>query len=112
MTEAVTFVIEATYTDVAATATCNAYKELASYTVKVNNQETSSYEMDNGAATKVIKKDNDGHAGDVTHEIKNVQGQSLPSTGSIGTTIFYVVGAILILGAGILLVTRRRMSAN
>ena len=111
MTEAVTFVIEATYTDVAATATCNAYKELASYTVKVNNQEISSYEMDNGAATKVIKKDNDGHAGDVTHEIKNVQGQSLPSTGGIGTTIFYVVGAILVIGAGVVLITKRRMEA-
>ena len=112
MTEPVTFVISASYTDVAATETCNAYKELESYTVTVDGNEVSSYEMDNGAATKVIKKDNEGHAGDVTHEIKNVQGQSLPSTGGIGTTIFYIVGAILVIGAGILLVTRRRMKAQ
>ena len=112
MTEPVTFVISASYTDVAATETCNAYKELESYTVTVDGNEVSSYEMDNGAATKVIKKDNEGHAGDVTHEIKNVQGQSLPSTGGIGTTIFYIVGAILVIGAGILLVTRRRMKVQ
>ena len=44
--------------------------------------------------------------------ITNKQGTELPSTGGIGTTIFYVIGAILVLGAGILLVTRRRMNAN
>ena len=44
--------------------------------------------------------------------IQNQSGSVLPSTGGIGTTIFYVIGAILVLGAGILLVTRRRMNAN
>ena len=44
--------------------------------------------------------------------VVNEQGSILPSTGGIGTTIFYIVGAILVIGAGILLVTRRRMSAN
>ena len=44
--------------------------------------------------------------------IKNMKGTELPSTGGIGTTIFYIIGAILVLGAGILLVTRRRMNAN
>ena len=48
-----------------------------------------------------------------THiDVTNNQGSVLPSTGGIGTTIFYVIGAILVLGAGILLVTRRRMNAN
>ncbi|MEE1110286.1 MAG: LPXTG cell wall anchor domain-containing protein, partial [Lachnospiraceae bacterium] len=42
----------------------------------------------------------------------NQKGTELPSTGGIGTTIFYVIGAILVLGAGILLVTRRRMSVQ
>ena len=37
---------------------------------------------------------------------------SLPSTGGIGTTIFYVVGGILVAAAGILLVTKRRMKAR
>ncbi len=44
-------------------------------------------------------------------EIENNAGTELPSTGGIGTTIFYVVGAILVLGAGVVLITRRRMDA-
>ena len=48
----------------------------------------------------------------VTEPVLNQSGTELPSTGGIGTTIFYVIGAILVLGAGILLVTRRRMNAN
>ena len=44
--------------------------------------------------------------------VQNLSGTELPSTGGIGTTLFYVIGAILVLGAGILLVTRRRMNAN
>ena len=47
----------------------------------------------------------------VNGEVENNSGSVLPSTGGIGTTIFYVVGAILVIGAGIVLVTRRRMDA-
>jgi fimbrial isopeptide formation D2 family protein/LPXTG-motif cell wall-anchored protein len=44
--------------------------------------------------------------------IVNESGAVLPSTGGIGTTIFYIVGAILVIGAGVVLVTRRRMNAQ
>ena len=44
--------------------------------------------------------------------IENKTGAELPSTGGIGTTIFYVLGALLVVGAGVLLVTRRRMKTN
>lgn len=43
--------------------------------------------------------------------VTNNSGAELPSTGGIGTTIFYIIGAILVIGAGVVLVTRRRMSA-
>ncbi len=43
--------------------------------------------------------------------IENTKGGALPSTGGIGTTIFYVLGSILVIGAGVLLVTKRRMDA-
>lgn len=43
--------------------------------------------------------------------IENRSGTELPSTGGMGTTLFYVVGTILVLGAGVLLVSRRKMSA-
>lgn len=47
-----------------------------------------------------------------TAQVINQSGTELPSTGGIGTTLFYIVGAILVIGAGILLVTRRRMNSN
>ena len=42
--------------------------------------------------------------------VANNSGSVLPSTGGIGTTIFYVVGGVLVLAAIILLVTKKRMS--
>ena len=47
-----------------------------------------------------------------TADVINNSGSVLPSTGGIGTTIFYIVGAILVIGAGVVLVTRRRMNAQ
>jgi len=47
-----------------------------------------------------------------TAEVINLSGSELPSTGGIGTTMFYVIGAILVIGAGVVLVTRRRMSVK
>ena len=60
-----------------------------------------------------IKESSDGDKIATVHfEIENHKGTNLPSTGGIGTTMFYIIGAILVIGAGIVLVTRRRMSAN
>ena len=47
----------------------------------------------------------------VTAEVANNTGTLLPSTGGMGTTIFYVLGSILAVGAIVLLVTKKRMSA-
>ena len=41
--------------------------------------------------------------------IENNKGATLPETGGMGTTVFYVLGGILAVGAGVLLVARRRM---
>lgn len=46
----------------------------------------------------------------VTAEVPNNTGTTLPSTGGMGTTVFYVLGAVLVLGAVVLLVTKKRMS--
>ena len=45
----------------------------------------------------------------VQTEIANNKGSVLPSTGGIGTTIFYVIGAILVVGATVVLVSKKRM---
>ena len=39
-------------------------------------------------------------------------GIELPNTGGIGTTVFYVLGGVLLVGALILLVTKKRMNKN
>ena len=81
---------------------------LKDYTVTIDGHATK-YEFNNEGETitdPVIK--------DITTDedrIKNTKGVELPSTGGIGTTIFYVVGAILVIGAGVVLITRRRMDA-
>lgn len=63
---------------------------------------------------------NDGSAVNVTGEdlangkvafnVTNNQGAQLPSTGGTGTTIFYVIGGVLVVAAIVLLVTRKRMN--
>ncbi len=40
--------------------------------------------------------------------IRNNQGAVLPSTGGIGTTIFYILGGLLVIGAAVILVARRK----
>lgn len=45
----------------------------------------------------------------VIAEVNNQSGTELPSTGGIGTTIFYVAGSVLAVGAVVLLVTKKRM---
>lgn len=42
--------------------------------------------------------------------VVNMTGSELPSTGGIGTTIFYVVGGLLVVGAAIVLISKKRMS--
>ncbi len=41
--------------------------------------------------------------------VVNNTGLVLPTTGGMGTTIFYILGGILVIGAGVLFVTRKRM---
>lgn len=86
---------------------------LESYTVTVDNKPVAEYQFKNDAAANSTEI-NWTEAECVEHpfELENTKGVELPSTGGIGTTLFYVIGAILVLGAGVLLVTRRRMSAN
>lgn len=51
----------------------------------------------------------DAASGVYTIKVENKSGTLMPSTGGIGTTVFYVVGGILAVGAAVLLVTKKRM---
>ena len=48
--------------------------------------------------------------GSLTADVVNQSGATLPETGGMGTTLFYVIGGILVVGAGVLLITKKRMS--
>ncbi|MBR2528262.1 MAG: LPXTG cell wall anchor domain-containing protein [Blautia sp.] len=108
-----TIVIDATYSEKEYSKVINGktvyykVKTLDSYTVTIDGKKTSTYTMTlSGPAISSVTP------GDSSSEIQNTKGVELPSTGGMGTTLFYAIGAILVLGAGILLVSKRRMSAN
>ena len=67
--------------------------------------------VDTGAAQPAKtpgEGDSFGKYGVVETTVLNTSGSSLPSTGGIGTTIFYVAGGVLVVGAGVLLITKKR----
>ena len=75
-----------------------------------------SYNMLTEDVTLTLEEDVDGayDAMEPTEyqPVENNQGTVLPSTGGIGTTVFYIIGAVLVIGAGVVLVTRRRMNTK
>ncbi|WP_165247999.1 SpaH/EbpB family LPXTG-anchored major pilin [Adlercreutzia sp. ZJ141] len=64
-------------------------------------------EITNQETTKVVTYQNNNIAADVV-VVVNKAGSTLPSTGGIGTTIFYVGGGILIVGALAAFIIKRR----
>lgn len=84
------------------------YNKLAA-PVKVVITKEINNETNEGTAT-ITYSYNGGAASTGTVKVLNNMGQELPSTGGIGTTIFYIVGAVLVAAAGILLITKKRMS--
>lgn len=62
--------------------------------------------LNNGGQIQNLNSDNL-----YTFQVANKQGSTLPSTGGMGTTLFYVVGALLMAGAAIVLVIKKRRSS-
>lgn len=90
------------------------FKVVASYDTDKADPEFGTLkvtDLDNHELTGVFTIDQKNDDA-VTTNITNLSGTELPSTGGMGTTILYVIGAILVIGAGILLVTKKRMNAN
>jgi len=121
-----TVVITAQYDEIAAgsyknddgiTVNYDAYKILKTYTITVDGANASTYTFNNQGpvedrGVKEAKLDEEGHAGDTSTKLKNVKATALPSTGGIGTTLFYIGGGILVLLAVVMLVTKKRMKAE
>lgn len=72
---------------------------------------TAAYDGTGNSCTSVATQvdDNTAQTG-LSITVKNNKGTSLPSTGGIGTTLFYVIGGGLMAVAAVLLVTKKRMN--
>lgn len=78
----------------------NGYNVLSSaITVVIADDGTVTYTYNGTSATGEIK-------------VLNQSGTELPSTGGMGTTVLYIIGSVLVLAAAVLLITRKRMSAE
>ena len=82
------------------------YNKLAE-PVKVTITATINAATNVGTATVTYGENSTG-----TVKIENKTGVELPSTGGVGTTIFYVIGGLLMAVAVVLLVTKKKMSAT
>ena len=75
-------------------------------------QQPAGYNILSAPVTIVIKED-----GKIIYKssevsmvkVENKSGSLLPSTGGRGTTLFYILGAILVVGSGVVLITKKRM---
>ena len=87
-----------------ATGTFKTYKYTGSEnppTAPTGDPDTSVWTLlSDGANTSTVEFD---------LQVENNSGSTLPSTGGIGTTIFYVLGGLLVACAGVLLITKTRM---
>lgn len=94
-----------TYT-ITETKTPAGYNTIAPITFTLTfNAETKTFVSDKTAVA--VGKDNK-----LDTTIVNEKGATLPETGGMGTTIFYVIGSVLVLGAAVLLIVKRRMRAE
>ena len=71
---------------------------------------TATYNTAGDSYTSVTAAVNDVDQSGVSVKVENNKGASLPSTGGIGTTLFYVIGGGLMAVAAVLLVAKKRMN--
>ncbi|MBR1554068.1 MAG: isopeptide-forming domain-containing fimbrial protein [Oscillospiraceae bacterium] len=96
------------------------YTEMASpVTLVISAQTVNNQVWDDFVATSALTSiklgdvtqddgTENGKRGHVSTTVENNKGASLPSTGGIGTTLFYLAGGVMVVGAGIVLVTKKR----
>ena len=71
------------------------------YNLLTAPQEVTVTAVKNAEGTAVV---------DIVADVENSTGSELPSTGGMGTTVFYVIGGLLMAGAAVMLITKKRMT--
>lgn len=82
----------------------------AGFNKLTNLVEVNLTDGNNLTATEVGGKMDGNATGAVS--VENKAGTTLPSTGGMGTTLFYVVGGLLMAAAAVLLIAKKRMGKN
>lgn len=87
------------------------YKKADNVTITIDSNPTLT------KANWTVKKGDtaievDGNDNTYGVEVVNVQFSNLPTTGGIGTKLFYIFGGILVAGSGVLLITKKRMAKD
>lgn len=97
------------------TATPNGYNSIEPivFTVTAEHQiesDTPALTSLNGTADGEIELEftSDMAGGSLSATVVNQSGATLPETGGVGTTIFYVAGCLLVVGAAIALIAKKR----
>ena len=121
MAEAVTLTLHEDTTKTITYTPAESFTEGTEYYIK---GEDGSYALDENVTSETFESGKyytktesesgsyDGATVDTWQDVVNNKGALLPSTGGIGTTIFHIAGAALVLGAGILLISKKRMNNN
>lgn len=86
----------------------------ATYDTEADDPKLTSLTVTPDSFTVITTTTGEGEAattsytGVIEGKILNEKGSVLPSTGGIGTTVFYIIGSALVLGAGVLLATKKK----
>ena len=86
----------------------------AEHEITADNPKLTSLSGDKltGSAQSTITFTANKDAGSLTTNVVNEKGSTLPSTGGRGTTMIYIIGAALVVTAGVVLVMRKKMNSD
>ena len=90
-----TVTVDATATGSSSTMVVTYYKDGKYYDTQIEGSRPVEFELSVSSYAKIVA---------------NYTGSVLPSTGGMGTTLFYTIGGVLVVAAGVLLVTKKRMN--
>lgn len=87
--------------------------DAGTYELKETQQPAGYNKLSKAVKIEIDKDGNifvdDGTSSTSLVKVENKSGSLLPSTGGRGTTLFYILGAILVVGSGVVLITKKRM---
>lgn len=86
------------------------------FTISATHDETADeptlLTLSGDAPSGTAKFTADKDTGSLTTDVVNKKGATLPSTGGIGTTMFYVAGGLMVVVAGVLLAAKKKAEAK